>query len=172
MKTLEKLMDRLSNNTLRIQNENGYYGEVGFEWNDPVSDNEITRFENDNNIYLPESYKQFIKLSNGATLFKDIQYGQWGCKINGLNELIEITKQVKEWGYFLKPNWLVYATWLGDLDVLIFDLDRVRGDDKNYIIDGEQGEKVEKWRSITGDFSTWLINLSLHKVQNTGDGYK
>lgn len=70
--------------------------------------------------------------------------------------MIEITQQVKEWGYFLKPNFLVYATWLGDLDVLIFDLDRVRGDDKNYIIDGEQGEKVEKWRSITGDFSTWL----------------
>lgn len=76
MKTLDKLMTRLTNNTLKIQNENGYYGEVGFEWNDPVSDNEITRFENDNNILLPESYKQFIKISNGATLFKDIQCGQ------------------------------------------------------------------------------------------------
>lgn len=88
-----------------------------------------------------------------------MQYGQWGCKILGLEDLINVTKEVVEWGYELKPSWLVFATWLGDVDLLIFDLDKYIINERNYIIDGEQGERVNDWCNIKGDFSDWLDRL-------------
>lgn len=160
MKTIEALKARLINNSiLEVQNENGFVGQMGFEWNQPATDIEITEFEKKNSIQLPESYKEFLKISNGAILFKDMQYGQWGCKILGLEDLINVTKQVAEWGYELKPSWLVYATWLGDIDLLIFDLDKYVENERSYIIDGEQGERVNDWCNIKGDFSNWLDRL-------------
>lgn len=160
MKSIEALKDRLTNNnTLFVQNENGFTGEMGFEWREPASDLEIENFEMQHNIILPTDFKNFLKISNGAILFKDIQYGQWGCKIYGLNEIIDISNQVKSWGYELRPEWIVFATWLGDCDILVFDLNKSGIGTKNYIIDGEQGEPVENWINTRGTFEDWIDRL-------------
>jgi len=160
MKTIDALKTRLTDrNTLQVQNEDGFVGVVGFEWNSSVTDIEISKFEKENSLQLPESYKEFLRISNGAILFKDMQYSQWGCKILGLEDLISTTKKVTEWGYKLNPSWLVYATWLGDVDLLIFDLDKYASKERNYIIDGEQGEPVGNWCNIKGDFSKWIDRL-------------
>lgn len=46
MKPIEALKSRLINNSiLEIQNENGFVGKMGFEWNQPATDIEITEFE-------------------------------------------------------------------------------------------------------------------------------
>ena len=160
MKPIEVLKSRLlKNNTLFVQNENGYFEEAKFEWNKPITDNQIDNFEKANNLKLPISYINFLKMSNGALLFKDIQYGQWGCKILGLDELMDVTKQVSTWGYDLKPGWIVFSTWLGDCDILVFDLNKSGNGVRNYIIDGEQGEKVDDWVNIKGDFAVWIDRL-------------
>lgn len=160
MKSIEILKDRLTdNNTIFVQNEGGFTGEMGFEWREPVTELEIKDFETQHNIILPKDFKNFLKISNGAMLFKDIQYGQWGCKIYGLDEIIDISNQVKSWGYELRPGWLVFATWLGDCDILLFDLIKSEAGINNYIIDGEQGERVEDWINIKGSFEKWIDRL-------------
>ncbi len=35
----------------------------------PASDSEVTEYEKKNNIIIPESYKEFLSLSNGARIF-------------------------------------------------------------------------------------------------------
>ena len=155
-----------------MQNEGGFGGETGFEWEKPASDGEIKGFEETNGIMLPQIFKDFIKISNGAVLFKDIKYGQWGCKILGLNELMDMAMHVKKMGYQLKPEWIVFATWLGDGDILIFDLKKSSSGDKNYIVDGEQGEKINNWPTINGDFAKWLDRLIVSQGQSIGDGVR
>lgn len=84
MKSIETLKNRLTvNNTLFVQNENGFTGEMGFEWREPASDLEIKKFEIQHNIILPADFKKFLKISNGAILFKDIQYGNGDVKSMG-----------------------------------------------------------------------------------------
>lgn len=160
MKSIDTLKNRLTGlNTLFVQNEGGFAGEMGFEWRRPATDIEIKDFEAKYNITLPNDYKKFIKISNGAIFFKDIKYGQWGCKIYGLDEIIDVNKQVKTWGYDLKPEWLVFATWLGDCDILVFDIKNYKAGANNYILDGEQGERVEDWAIIRGNFEKWIDRL-------------
>lgn len=160
MKSIETLKERLTdNNTLFVQNEGGFTGEMGFEWREPATDLEIKDFETQHNIILPAEFKNFLKISNGAILFKDIQYGQWGCQIYGLDEIIGISNQVKSWGYELRPEWLVFATWLGDCDILVFDLNKSKIGKNDCIIDGEQGERVEDWINIKGNFEKWIDRL-------------
>jgi len=160
MISIETLKSRLtSNSTLCVQNEGGFTGEMGFEWKNPATDFEIEDFEKTHNIILPTGFKDFLKISNGAMIFKDIQYGQWGCKILGLDEIIDISNQVNSWGYELKSEWLVFATWLGDCDILVFDLNKSKNGVNNYIVYGEQGESVDNWVNIKGDFVKWIDRL-------------
>jgi len=160
MKAFVSLKNRLtSENTLTVQSEGGYISEVGFEWKKAASKHELLNFERKNSIVLPESFKEFLLLSNGATLFKDIKYGQWGCTIYGLDDLLEITNKAKTWGYDINSNWLVFASWIGDCDVLIFDLRKSRNNENNYIIDGNSSESVNDWQPIKGDFSKWFDRL-------------
>lgn len=160
MKSIEVLKSRLSNsNTLKIQNEGGFVSESGFEWKTPATAGEIQDFETKYGITMPNSFKDFLKITNGATLFKDVLYGQWGCKIHGLDEMIDVTNQVNNWGYNLKQGWLVFATWLGDCDILVFDLNKNVAEGNSYIIDGEQGERMDDWINIRGDFSKWIDRL-------------
>lgn len=106
---------------------------------------------------MPNTFREFLKISNGATLFKDIKYGQWGCNILSLDELISVTNTVRSWGYELRAEWLVFATWLGDCDVIAFDLSKTK--DEDYVIDGEQGIPTKNWVTIKGGFSKWLDRL-------------
>lgn len=160
MKAIESLKSRItSKNTITVQNEGGFISEMGFQWNPSATDAEIHNFEEVNKIILPNHFKSFLKISNGAMLYKDIQYGQWGCNILGLDELINMSTQIESWGYEIKPGWLVFASWLGDCDILIFDLNKYNSGDNNYILDGEQGESVDNWITVKGDFAKWLDRL-------------
>ena len=101
----------------------------------------------------------FLKISNGATFFKDLDYGQWGFHILSLAELSEIQSKVTTWGYDLKPEWLPFVTCLGDCDILLFDLNRYEQNNTNYILYGDQEERVENWAYIKGGFQKWIDRL-------------
>jgi len=160
MKAVKSLMQRLTEgNTLIVQNENGHLFKAGFEWQAPACENDIQKFEEINGILLPESFKKFLRISNGAVLYKDIQYGQWGCKLLGLDDLIRVTTETKNRGYKLEEKWLVFSTWLGDGDTLVFDLEKYNKGEHNYIIDGDQGYQVDDWDYIEGGFNKWVDRL-------------
>jgi hypothetical protein len=159
MKPIEVLKTRLLNNKLMIQNEDGFTAEVEFEWNPPINDEEISKFELETGFTLPDSYKRFLKVSNGATLFKDTKYGQWGCVLLGLNDMRLVTNEVKDRGYELDNLWVVFATWLGDGDVLVFDLSKYKSGERDYILDGDQGYQTDEWEYIKDDFAKWVDRL-------------
>ena len=160
MKNINSLKSRLSsNNILLVQNENGHLCYAGFEWRSPATDTEISKFEKANKIMLPDDYKEFLKTSNGATLFKDIEYGQWGCVLYGLDELIEKSKQVKNaYGDLFKESWLVFAEWLGDGDLFIFDLEKVSNNEKKYLLYGGGCDSPADYRYLR-NFEIWLDRL-------------
>lgn len=159
MKPIESLKARLSNDKLLVQNEKGFLSTVGFEWNPAATDKEIAEFETVLHQQLPAEFKEFLKISNGATFFKDLDYGQWGFHILSLAELSEIQSKVTTWGYDLKPEWLPFVTCLGDCDILLFDLNRYEQNNTNYILYGDQEERVENWAYIKGGFQKWIDRL-------------
>ncbi|MDF2858683.1 MAG: hypothetical protein K0Q87_4534 [Neobacillus sp.] len=160
MLPLTILKNRLSDQfTLFAQTEGGELSEAGFEFREPASIEEIQAFERENDILLPKEYKEFLLINNGSVMFKDIKYGQWGCKILGLQEILPATNELRKYGTDIGKSFIVFATWLGDGDVLLFDLDKYQTKGKNYIIDGDQGYGVEEWESLKGDFAKWLDRL-------------
>lgn len=157
MKSIQSLKSRLStNDTIITQSESGFVCESGFQWNPPISDNELQNILKDNDLILPNSYIEFIKITNGAMLFEEMQYGQWGCDIFSLQRMIDMTKEYREMGYELKSSQYVFAAWLGDSDVLIFDLEKLN--DK-YIIDCSDCEPAEYYTPLKWGFDKWLDYL-------------
>jgi hypothetical protein len=160
MKTIEVLRSRLSErNTIFAQSEEGFFREVGFVFNDPIGIDAINQFELTHRIVLPESYKKFLQIANGATLFEDIKYGQWGCVIYSLEQILVKTNFMKSIGFELHDSWIVFAEWLGDCDILIFDLEKAKLKKANYIIDGDSGYASTVGRYLNGDFETWIDRL-------------
>ena len=123
MNPIKILRERTSaRNTVSYTNVFGETIEVGFKWKNPASEEQINQFQSKNNINLPESYKEFLKVSNGAVIYEDIEYGGSGYKILGLDEIIKSTREKIEWGYDLKDYWIVFAEVVGSSDILLFDL--------------------------------------------------
>ena len=54
------------------------------------------------------------------------------------------------------PEWLPFVTCLGDCDILLFDLNRYEQNNTNYILYGDQEERVENWAYIKGGFQKWI----------------
>ena len=183
MESIYSLKGRLSEeNTLIVQNERGFIMETEFEWNQPASELDIMLYEKNSGIILPQSYKKFLKLSNGAILFKDKKYGQWGCsiyfaspltifllfkdkkygqwgcKVYGASELTAINEQIRTWRQ-IPDSWLVFATWIGDGDMLMFDINKYKAGEKDYIIDGDECDSENDFCYIKGDFEKWIDRL-------------
>jgi hypothetical protein len=160
MKTIEVLRSRLSErNTLLALSEGGLFEEVEFVFNNPIGIDAINQFELTHRIVLPESYKRFLQIANGATLFKDIEDGQWGCVIYSLEQILVKTNYMKSIGFELHDSWIVFAEWLGDCDILILDLEKAKIEKTNYIIDGDSGYPSKEWKYLNGDFETWIDRL-------------
>ncbi len=153
MKSIEALKKRLSaENTLLIQDEHGCVKTVEFKWENSATDTEISQFENDNKIILPEDYKKFLKISNGTTLFMDT----WGYQIYGLSEIMEETEKAK-WPDF-KDTWLVFGRHQSDGDLYIFDLEKVKNNEKVYLLYGMECDHPSDYFYL-GSFGTWLDRL-------------
>lgn len=159
MDCISSLIKRLNDNKLEIQNEGGFVSSVGFEWNNPAAEGDIINLENQTGHLLPEDYKNFLKISNGATLFKDLAYGQWGCNMLKTENIWDETQKHLKRGYQLMDSWIIIAKWLGDGDVVLIDLEKYKNGDANYLIDGDEGYQTNDWDYIKGGFKKWLDRL-------------
>jgi hypothetical protein len=160
MESIETLKKRIdSDGNLLCQQEGGFISKLGFSWNSPLNNEALERFEKEKKIILPEDYKKFLKISNGAILFRDTEYGQWGCKLLSIEDIINETKRIKKNGYEIKDGDLVFATWFGDGDFLIFDSEVYKNEKINYIIDGDQGYNSIDWEHLKGTFTQFIDRL-------------
>lgn len=76
------------------------------------------------NIAIPQDLKDFYKISNGARLFEDTEYGQWGMNLFSLDELHRATEDYKHNREDeAMTGDLIIGDFLGDSDLLLIRID-------------------------------------------------
>ncbi len=125
-----------------------------FMWNTPATVEDIHAFENRNECRLPNAYKEFLLSSNGAILYKS-EYEDDGYKLLGLEEMEDVTQEMKDDGYDISDKCYCFLQCLFNNDVLLFDLQK----EVDYIIDGDVGYPSDEWKYIGLDINTFFIRL-------------
>jgi hypothetical protein len=113
-------------------------------------------------IYPPE-FIDFLSNSNGAELFKDSEFGQWGLKIFSLDELKLQNDEIKVWRDDLSESDLIIGYFLGDSDLVVLSLSK---EDFGDITICTPMELKEDWHHLNMNFEEFLQKYS------KGDGDK
>ena len=133
-----------------VLGEETYY----FMWNAPATAEDIQAFENRNECSLPDDYKESLLISNGAILYKS-EYEDDGYKLLSLEEVEEVTQEMKDDGYDISDKCYCFLQCLFSNDVLLLDLQKKT----NYIMDGDVGYPSDEWKYIGSDINTFFIRL-------------
>lgn len=159
---LEMIRRRLDDNQqLQVLSEGGFESTAGFQWHAGASGDELLAVERALQIEIPAAYREFLEYTNGATLFYDVQYGQWGYELFGTDKLV--SKQ-NYWSEIYKTDWqgrwLVFAECYGDADILLLYLQQSSFDGLDCaVIDGDSRKLPTEWKRISRRFADWLDYL-------------
>ena len=148
----------------------GHVWRASFQWSQPTSNSEVLDIQSQLDKPLPEDYKAFlIQIANGAVLFYDIQYGQWGFKLYSTSELLE--KQniwQKSFPRTWRPNFIAFAELFGEANVMVFNLDMPTKDLTGCAaMEGNAYDPVDYWPIASRSFQEWLDHL----ITAQGDKY-
>jgi hypothetical protein len=142
-----------------VLHEGGYKWEASFEWQTPASIEHIRHLRESINIAIPNSYESFLSFSNGATLYKDDTFGQWGFLLYSVENLIYKRAMWREI-LGLPPQFLVFCECLGDADLLILDTDQPTPDGLDCaVVYAEEAVPVSAYRVVGRSFREWLDHL-------------
>lgn len=125
-----------------------------FEWKEKATYESISCFETQAGCKLPNDYKDFLLVSNGASLFC-IPEEASGFVFYPCEEIIQRTDDLRNLGYELPPNVYVIAECLHSPDVLLIDCAREKG----YIIDGDVGYPPTNWNHLQYGFREFFLHL-------------
>ncbi|WHY79912.1 SMI1/KNR4 family protein [Neobacillus sp. WH10] len=82
LNVLEALKTRLDENyLLNVHSSSGIYPKVGFNFNKPITKDELEILITKNQLVLPTEYKDLLLLHNGAEFFT-YEYGYFFCLIH------------------------------------------------------------------------------------------
>ncbi len=160
--SLRSLKQRLSPaQTLSVCQDGGHCWASKFVWSSPATQQDIRRTQEQLRTNLPYAYQKFLLLNNGASMFLDEQYGQWGFEIYGTANLIAKQQYWRNvYGELWYENFLVFGESLGDTDILVFDTNEFSdGVMDAAVIDGDGGYQPREWRRISHGFALWLDHL-------------
>jgi hypothetical protein len=147
-----------------------YLWSARFVWYPSASGEEIDRLSERVDCALPEDYLAFLAtVSNGAILFQDERYGQWGYRILGTNGFME---RQHEWRYSIPSikdsQYIVFAELLGEASPLAFDLRRpYLRNESCAVVECNVHDPSEQWIVASRSFHEWLDHL----VTAQGDKY-
>ena len=157
--------------TIERAGREGFTQTCRFEIGPPGSAEGVLAVEGQLNQVLPIAYKQFIIVNDGALLYYDAAYGQWGVRLHGTQPLVYgnsehtsvcdlPTLQLRYPGAS-ENGWLLFGSWVGDLDLLAFkktDLPSggIKSDPKVWVIADLDFEEAVR---VSDDFATWLSQL-------------
>ena len=152
MNILKDLVNRVNEKVMikTVLGEETYY----FMWNAPATAEDIQAFENRNECSLPDDYKESLLISNGAILYKS-EYEDDGYKLLSLEEVEEVTQEMKDDGYDISDKCYCFLQCLFSNDVVLLDLQKKT----NYIMDGDVGYPSDEWKYIGSDINTFFIRL-------------
>ncbi|MFJ7927673.1 SMI1/KNR4 family protein [Peribacillus sp. NPDC096448] len=130
--TLSGLKQLLNNNDqMKSVSVEGEVYNVSCSFNAPIKTTEIETFESENDIKLPEDYKAFLKLHNGARIYESVNDD--GVNIGGGLHLFSLDdiKETQEVEY-ISEHGIPIAHLLEDC-YLIFDIEKLKSGDSNYL---------------------------------------
>jgi hypothetical protein len=143
---------------------------ASFEWFPPATFEQIQEVEERLSFSLPHDHKKFLsEISNGAVLFHEKEYSQWGFK---LFSTLEIVEKQHEWKKSFPVTWkssiIAFGKLFGEANVLVFDLRRPTKDSLSYmVLEGNAYDKFSDWAILSRSFHEWLDHL----VTAQGDKY-
>lgn len=135
---------------------------ASFTWAEPVSLASVRMIEKQMGRQFPEDYINFlVAVSNGATLYYDAHYGQWGYKIYGIDN---ITESQTRWESIFQeewmPNFLAVGEIIDESHPLIMNLKKPTKDKQSCeILDGNPLDSPSDWYKMSRSFHEWLENL-------------
>lgn len=152
MNILKELVNMVDEKVMvkTVLGEETYY----FMWNAPAAAEDILAFENRNECCLPNDYKEFLLISNGAILYKS-EYEDDGYKLLSLEEIEKVTQEMRDDGYDIPDKCYCFLQCLFSDDVLLLDLKK----ETNCILDGDVGYPSDEWEYICSDINTFFIRL-------------
>lgn len=164
------LIERFSQGNQLEVIHSGHLWNASFQWFTPASNKQVQivqeKFENQ----LPLDFIDFLtQISNGTTLYYDSQYGQWGFRIYGTEELIE--KQ-EYWQISIPLDWktqfIAFCELYGEANVMVFDLKRPSmNNDSVAIVEASSLDPIRNWPTVSRSFHEWLDHL----ITAQGDKY-
>lgn len=116
---------------------------------------------------LPDSLQQFYGYSNGALLYEDTEYGQWGLRLYPLNTVETATasfEQIRQ--EERREGDLIIGEFLGDSDLLLLRADPTAAD-YGVIMIALPIDPRSNWYIAAPDFSEFLEKLYTYE----GDKY-
>mgnify|MGYP002682481501 CR=1 FL=1 len=163
-KQLSEAISLLRRRTTRKQLEvihAHYVWTAGFEWREGASVEDIVQLEETLHRKLPADYAMFLLESNGAVLYKDVKYGQWGFYLYGTHELAAKNQQ---WSESLRGRWsntfIAFAETFGDANALIFDTNQPTLDGTSFaVLEATAYEPAEDWPRASRSFQEWFQHL-------------
>lgn len=151
-KTLESLKELIEKSpAMYFQRGLGHLKPCSFSFYKPNSEETIIKFVEETGLHIPESYKDFLMLNDGAILFNDIsEYANGAWDIFGLEDILDfIDKKVAP------DNLYVIAKY--DSILIYIDSSRVKAGREDYIFVGS--EYVPDAEDIVMNFELWFERL-------------
>ncbi|AYA01712.1 SMI1/KNR4 family protein [Acinetobacter sp. WCHAc010034] len=107
-------------------------------------------------ILLPKILEDFYSISNGADLFKDKIYGQWGLKLYSLNELAYASKTYQQdRAEDTLEGDLIIGEFYGDSDLLLVRCDP-NSDDYGFILVVLPLDQRKDWYLAANNFEEFI----------------
>jgi hypothetical protein len=145
---------------LEVIHEGGYCWKAHFEFGNPATADSIEKVRSQLDVPFPTVYDQFLRHYDGALLYHDDTYGQWGFQLYGTKDLIEKNMLWQSLYDGWSASYLVFAESRGDSDLLLFDTSQqTKKPGECVVLDGDTGYPAASWRIITLSFSDWLDRL-------------
>ena len=159
VKMLQLLQSKLNPSAeLELVGEGAHSWVASFTFGSPVEESVIERVKA--RWQLPTSYELFLRTYNGAKLYYDTGYGQWGFQLYQAEELIPENDDWLRLYDGLPRTHLVFGQSYGDSDLLVLDTTRqTKIPNECSVLDGDTGYPVNTWESMARSFGEWINYL-------------
>ncbi len=161
LETLELLRSKLVEGThIEVLHPSASAWPAYFTFHEAATDDDIAHAEQALGVSLPETYKVFLRRYNGARLYYDNEYLQWGFQLYGTGD---IASQNEHWRHVYEEirsrPYIVFEKSFGDVELLAFDTSQPTKDGKDYRVTDISSIFPRDWEPAAPSFDTWLERL-------------
>jgi hypothetical protein len=146
--------------TLEVINEGGNCWKAHFTFNSPAEMKALEDIKRYLMVPFPTAYQDFLLQYNGALLYYESIYGQWGFQIYGTDTLLKANENcIKRYGEEWPSVYLAFAESRGDADILVLDTAHFINEKDCRVIDGNSDDLPNEWTPAARSFGDWLDRL-------------